>query len=66
MMMKKVKAMKKWGWRKRKIEHEQLNKDQPSSGEMICGSVSINDNNNSSTNNNTSIKQYINDKSGNE
>jgi len=53
MMMKNVKVMTK---KITNIEQEPLKSNQLSSGELICGSVTIDD---SSSNNNTSIKQYI-------
>ena len=46
MMMKKMKN----------IEQQPIKSNQLSCGEMICGSVKTDD---SSSNNNTSIKQYI-------
>ena len=47
-MMKKVKVMNNMRLKKNKnIEHKQLNKNQQSNGELICGSVIIDDSNSS-------------------
>ena len=60
MMMKKVKVMNKMMMNKMKnIEQQPIKSNQLCCGEMICGNVNIDD---SSINNNTTIKQYFNDK----